>query len=147
MNFFIAKSTSPWQWWCSNGQHVCLISQFESRWSLPSFSLKCCSKRMKINKVLMTDVRMLLESACDCVAGVSNCCDNNAAQDTSCSTCLQCFQVSWLLLRFLTAIGWEPWSSGSKGFEFDSRHRILDGHFSQLFVVNIVMCVWKDKNK
>ena len=47
----------------------------------------------------------------------------------------------------------EPWSSGygrrlmSKGCEFESRHRILDGHFSHLFAVKIVMCVWKDKNK
>ena len=28
-----------------------------------------------------------------------------------------------------------------KGREFESRHRILDGHFSHLFVVKIVMCV------
>ena len=31
--------------------------------------------------------------------------------------------------------------SCSKGCEFKSRHRILDGHFSHLFVVKIVMCV------
>ena len=31
--------------------------------------------------------------------------------------------------------------SCSKGREFESQHRILDGHFSHLFVVKIVMCV------
>ena len=31
--------------------------------------------------------------------------------------------------------------SYSKGCEFESRHSILDGHFSHLFVVKIVMCV------
>ena len=35
--------------------------------------------------------------------------------------------------------------SCSKGREFKSQHRILDGHFSHLFVVKIVMCVWKDE--
>ena len=37
--------------------------------------------------------------------------------------------------------------SSSKGREFRSRQRILDGHFSHLFVVKIVMCVSKDENK
>ena len=37
--------------------------------------------------------------------------------------------------------------SCSKGREFPSRHCILDGHFSHLFVVKIVMCVGKDENK
>ena len=37
--------------------------------------------------------------------------------------------------------------SCSKGREFKSRQCILDGHFSHLFVVKIVMCVWKDQNK
>ena len=37
--------------------------------------------------------------------------------------------------------------SRSEGCGFDSQHRILDGHFSHLFVVRIVMLVWKDKNK
>ena len=34
-----------------------------------------------------------------------------------------------------------------KGCEFESWHRILDGHFSHLFVEKIVICVWKDDNK
>ena len=29
----------------------------------------------------------------------------------------------------------------SKGCEFESQHHILDGHFSHLFAVTIVMCV------
>ena len=33
--------------------------------------------------------------------------------------------------------------SCSKGCEFESRHHKLDGHFSHLFVVNIVM--WFEK--
>ena len=33
----------------------------------------------------------------------------------------------------------------SRGFE--SQHCILDGHFSHLFVVKIVMFVWKDENQ
>ena len=37
--------------------------------------------------------------------------------------------------------------SCSKGREFKSHQRILDGHFSHLFVVRIVMFVWKDENK
>ena len=38
--------------------------------------------------------------------------------------------------------------SCSKGREFESWHCILDGHFSHsLFIVKIVMCVWKDKHK
>ena len=35
----------------------------------------------------------------------------------------------------------------SKGHEFESQRRILDGHFSHLLVVRIVMIVCKDKNK
>ena len=31
----------------------------------------------------------------------------------------------------------------SQGREFESRHNILDGHFSHLFAVKIVMCVKK----
>ena len=31
--------------------------------------------------------------------------------------------------------------SCSKGREFESLHQILDGHFSHLFVVKLVMCV------
>ena len=44
-------------------------------------------------------------------------------------------------------LGWEPWSSAlgrdsrSKGRGFESRHRILDGIFSQIFVVKIVLFV------
>ena len=37
--------------------------------------------------------------------------------------------------------------SCSKGREFESQHCILDGHISHLFVITIVMFVWKDKNK
>ena len=35
--------------------------------------------------------------------------------------------------------------SCSKGREFEYRHHALDGHFSHLFVVKIVMCVEKMK--
>ena len=42
-------------------------------------------------------------------------------------------------------LGREPWSSGYdlclKGRGFESQHHILDGHFSHLFVVRIVMFV------
>ena len=34
-----------------------------------------------------------------------------------------------------------------KGHEFQSWHHILDGHFSHLFVVKFVICVWNDTNK
>ena len=38
--------------------------------------------------------------------------------------------------------------SRSKGCEFESQHRILDGHFFiNVLVVKFVMCVEKDKNK
>ena len=37
--------------------------------------------------------------------------------------------------------------SCSKGCEFESQYLLLDGHFSHLFVVKIVMCVEKDENK
>ena len=37
--------------------------------------------------------------------------------------------------------------SFSKGHGFESQHCIVDGHFSHLFVVKIVMFVRKDKNK
>ena len=37
--------------------------------------------------------------------------------------------------------------SCSKGRGFESQHRILDGDFSHIFVVRIVMFVWKDENK
>ena len=33
--------------------------------------------------------------------------------------------------------------SCSRGRGFKSRHRKLDGHFLHLFVVEIVLCVWK----
>ena len=50
-------------------------------------------------------------------------------------------------------LGWSPslvvmgGDSLSKGREFESRHRILNGHFSHLLVRKIVMRVWKDENK
>ena len=37
--------------------------------------------------------------------------------------------------------------SCSEGCGFEYQHHILDGHFSQIFVVKIVMFVWKDENK
>ena len=37
--------------------------------------------------------------------------------------------------------------SCSKGSGFESQPHILDGHFSHIFVVEIVMFVWKDKSK
>ena len=38
--------------------------------------------------------------------------------------------------------------SCSKGCEFESQHRILDGHFfTYLFIVKFVMCVCKDCDK
>ena len=37
--------------------------------------------------------------------------------------------------------------SYSEGCEFESQHCILDGHFSHLFLVRIVMFVEKDENK
>ena len=36
--------------------------------------------------------------------------------------------------------------SCSKGCKFESQNHILDGHFSYLFVVKIVMCVWEGEN-
>ena len=35
----------------------------------------------------------------------------------------------------------------SEGCEFKSQHHILDGQFSHLFVVRILMFVWKDESK
>ena len=37
--------------------------------------------------------------------------------------------------------------SRSKGHEFESRHHLLDGHFSHIFVVKIVMFVQKDRKE
>ena len=37
--------------------------------------------------------------------------------------------------------------SGSKGRGFESRRRLLDGHFSHLFVVKNVLFARKDENK
>ena len=76
-------------------------------------------------------------------------------------------KVTLILLWFYLHFGWpnvgrgwdrnenlpngrEPWSSGygrrlmSKDRGFKSLHRILDGHFSHLFVVKFVLFVWKD---
>ena len=47
----------------------------------------------------------------------------------------------------LQNIGREPWSSGSEGRGFESRHRILDGHFLTYICCEIVLFVWKDENK
>ena len=51
-------------------------------------------------------------------------------------------------------VGWEPWSSGygsrlmSEGHGFESQHHILDGHFSNIFVVQIIiMLAWRHVNK
>ena len=37
--------------------------------------------------------------------------------------------------------------SSPEGRGFESQHHILDGHFSHILVVKIVMFVWKDENK
>ena len=41
------------------------------------------------------------------------------------------------------------WSAGLRWRRFESRHHIPDGHniFSHIFVVKIVMFVWRDENK
>ena len=54
------------------------------------------------------------------------------------------FQPIWAgaLVQWL----WEE-DSRSKGRGFKSQHCILDRHFSHLFVVRIIMFVWKDENK
>ena len=44
----------------------------------------------------------------------------------------------------LVVMGGDSWSECHL---FESQHRILDGHFSHIFVVKIVMFVWKDENK
>ena len=44
-------------------------------------------------------------------------------------------------IRLATGLVVMGGDSCSKGREFESRNHILDGHFSQLFVVKIVMCV------
>ena len=36
---------------------------------------------------------------------------------------------------------------GSKGCGFESQHSLLDGHLSHLYVVIIVMFVWKDEKE
>ena len=41
-------------------------------------------------------------------------------------------------------IGGDPCT---KGCGFESQHHTLDGHFSRLFVLKIVMFVCKDENK
>ena len=40
-------------------------------------------------------------------------------------------------------MGGDSWSDG-RGFK--SQHWMLDGHFSQIFVIKIEMYVWKDRN-
>ena len=40
--------------------------------------------------------------------------------------------------------GQEPWSSG---YGFKSQYRIIDGHLSHIFVLKIVIFVWKGTNK
>ena len=42
----------------------------------------------------------------------------------------------------LMVMGGDSCSEGS-----DSQHCILDGHFSHILVVKIVMSTWKDENK
>ena len=37
--------------------------------------------------------------------------------------------------------------SCSEGCRFKSQHQILDGHFSHIFVVKMLMFVWKEENK
>ena len=44
----------------------------------------------------------------------------------------------------LVVIGGDPCT---KGCGFESQHHTLDGHFSRLFVLKIVMFVCKDENK
>ena len=46
-----------------------------------------------------------------------------------------------MFIRLATGLVVMGGDSCSKGCEFKSRHRILDGHFSHLFVVKIVMLV------
>ena len=58
-----------------------------------------------------------------------------------------------LIIKTICSLGQEPLSSGygrrlmfHMGQEVVSCHTILDGHFSYLFVVKIVMCVWEGEN-
>ena len=52
-----------------------------------------------------------------------------------------------IFIRLATGLVVMGGDSCSKGCEFESWHCLLDAHFSHLFVVKIVMCVWKDKRK
>ena len=69
------------------------------------------------------------------------------------SLCLLLLWVNHCLVKLCAGKGGSPglvvkWGdSQSEGCEFESRRRILDGHFSHLYVVRIVMFIWKDENK
>ena len=60
------------------------------------------------------------------------------------------WSVLWYKQTDRQTITRKDWSSGyrkrltSKGCGFESWHHILDGNFSHIFVVNIVLFVWKD---
>ena len=60
------------------------------------------------------------------------------------------FSFSFIFSLFKQTIQWSggygmrPWAR-SRGFE--SQQWILDGHFSHIFVVKIILFVWKDWNK
>ena len=45
-------------------------------------------------------------------------------------------------LVYIVVNGGDSWS---EGHGFESQHHVLDGHFSHLFVVKIVIFVGKDK--
>ena len=59
-------------------------------------------------------------------------------------TYMHCITIQSLVTKFsgLVVMGRD---SRSKGHGFESWHRILDGHFSHIIVVKIVLFVWKDR--
>ena len=80
--------------------------------------------------------------------------------EVSLSTVKSVFDILWYfrcrgfnVVKHFYPIGGSPGlvvmggDSCSKSREFKSWHRILDGRFFHLYVVKIVMCVWKDENK
>ena len=73
-------------------------------------------------------------------------------------SCVISCHLSWKILtnfrlKNFTILGRSPGlvvmggDSCFRGCKFESQHRILDGHFSHVSVVRIVMFVWKDEKK
>ena len=116
---------------------------FSNHWSKPTYAFALRLRSPFLEESFCCSIFVLTQSTTDKLAPMNEAVQNSKIVDMNTER-MTTTSDAYNTGRAGVAMGGD---SCSKHCEFESRHRILDGYFWHLFVVKIVMCVWKDKNK